>query len=173
VANSLILDGDVDVKNDYLSGRYHEYYQGRIQPHVNRSIFTADSPHWYSMHGIGLSAVLVPAVAADGARGATVAMVVIAVVVLLLAFLWVRRFTGGVWLAAIAVAALGLSPSFLGLEGRVFPDLPVAPESTSGLRRNTASACFQRFPTGRPHLYPGTRITDRARRDLDQAGKQE
>jgi hypothetical protein len=126
VAKSLILDGDVDVKNDYLSGRYHEYYRGRIEPHVNTSLFTADSPHWYSMHGIGLSAVLVPAVAADGVHGATVAIVVLAVVVLLLAFLWVRRFTGGVWLAAIAVAALGLSPSFLGLEGRVFPDLPVA-----------------------------------------------
>jgi hypothetical protein len=126
VTKSLILDGDVDVKNDYLSGRYHEYYLGRIDPHVNQSIFTVDSPHWYSMHGVGLSAVLVPAVAADGEHGATVAMVVIGVVVLLLAFLWVRRFTGGVWLAAIAVGALGLSPSFLGLQGRVFPDLPAA-----------------------------------------------
>jgi hypothetical protein len=126
VSKSLILDGDVDVKNDYLTGRYHEYYLGRIDPHVNRSIFTVDSPHWYSMHGVGLPAVLVPAVAADSAHGATVAMVVIAVVVLLLAFLWVRRFTGGVWLAAIATGALGLSPSFLGLQGRVFPDLPAA-----------------------------------------------
>ncbi len=126
VSKSLILDGDVDVKNDYLTGRYHEYHLGRIDPHVNRTIFTVDSPHWYPMHGIGLSAVLVPAVAADGAHGATVAMVVIAVVVLLLAFLWVRRFTGGVWLPAIATGALGLSPTFLGLEGRVFPDLPAA-----------------------------------------------
>jgi hypothetical protein len=126
VSKSLILDGDVDIKNDYLTGRYHEYYRGRIDPHVNTSIFTVDSPHWYSMHGVGLSAVLVPAVAADGAHGATVAMVVIAVVVLLLAFLWVRRFTGGAWLPAIATGALGLSPSFLGLQGRVFPDLPAA-----------------------------------------------
>jgi hypothetical protein len=126
VSKSLILDGDVDVKNDYLTGRYHEYYQGRIDPHVNKSIVTVDSPHWYSMHGVGLSAVLVPAVAADGAHGAPVAMVGIAVVVLVLAFLWVRRFTGGVWLAAIATGALGLSPSFLGPQGRVFPDLPAA-----------------------------------------------
>jgi len=126
VSKSLILDGDVDVKNDYLGRRYREYYSGHLDPHVNTSIFTLASPHWYSMHGVGLSAVLVPAVAADGAHGATVAMVVIAVIVLLLTFLWVRRFTGEVWLAAIATGALGLSPSFLGLEGRVFPDLPAA-----------------------------------------------
>jgi hypothetical protein len=126
VSESLILDGDVDVKNDYLRRRYLEYYPGHLDPHVNTSIFTLASPHWYSMHGVGLSAVLVPAVAADGAHGATVGMVVIAVIVLLLTFLWVRRFTGEAWLAAIATGALGFAPSFLGLEGRIFPDLPAA-----------------------------------------------
>jgi hypothetical protein len=126
VSQSLIHDGDVDVKNDYLARRYLSYYPGHLDPHVNTSIFTLASPHWYSMHGVGLSAVLVPAVWADGAHGATVAMVVIAVIVLVLTFLWVRRFTGEIWLAAIATGALGLSPFFLGLEGRIFPDLPTA-----------------------------------------------
>jgi hypothetical protein len=126
VSGSLIHDGDVDVKNDYLARRYLSYYSGHLDPHVNTSIFTRSSPHWYSMHGVGLSAVLVPAFWADGARGATVAMVVIAVIVLVLTFLWVQRFTGEVWLATIATAALGVSPFFLGLEGRIFPDLPTA-----------------------------------------------
>ena len=126
VSESLIHDGDVDVKNDYLARRYLSYYSGHLDPHVNTSIFTPASPHWYSMHGVGLSAVLAPAVWADGAHGATVAMVVIAVIVLVLTFLWVRRFTGEIWLAAIATGALGLSPFFLGLEGRIFPDLPTA-----------------------------------------------
>jgi hypothetical protein len=126
VSQSLILDGDVDVKNDYLRRRYLEYYTGHLDPHVNTSIFTRASPHWYSMHGVGLSAVLVPAVAADGAHGASVAMVAVAVIVLLLTFVWVRRFTGEAWLAAIATAALGFAPAFLSLEGRVFPDLTAA-----------------------------------------------
>jgi hypothetical protein len=126
ISESLVHDGDVDLKNDYREQRYHEFYPGHIDPHVNTSIFTSASPHWYSMHGVGLGAALVPAFAADGAHGATVAMVVVAVLVLLLTFLWARRFTGEVWFAALATAALGFSPGFLGLEGRVFPDLPAA-----------------------------------------------
>jgi hypothetical protein len=46
--------------------------------------------------------------------------------VLLLTFLWARRFTGEIWPAAIATGALGFSPLFLALEGRIFPDLAVA-----------------------------------------------
>jgi len=126
VSESLVHDGDVDLKNDYHQARYHAFYAGHIDPHVNTSIFTSASPHWYSMHGVGLPAVLVPAYAADGAHGATVEMVVIAAIVLLLTFLWARRFTDDVLFAAVATAALGLSAAFLGLEGRVFPDLPVA-----------------------------------------------
>ena len=126
MTNSLILDGDVDVKNDYLAERYRSYYPFLLDPHVNSSVFKIDSPHWYSEHGVGLSALLVLAVVADDVEGAKVTMVVIAVVVLLLAFLWVRRFVGDPWLAAIATGALGFSPFFLGLEGRIFPDLSTA-----------------------------------------------
>jgi hypothetical protein len=133
LTNSLFLDGDVDVKSDYLTGRYFGYYPFPIDPHVNWSVFTPASPHWYSQHGIGLPALLVPAVVAGDARGATVAMVVIAVVVLLLTFLWARRFTGEPWSAAIATGALGLSPFFLGLQGRIFPDLPAAALLLGGL----------------------------------------
>jgi hypothetical protein len=126
VSTSLMLDGDVDVKNDYTTGRYLRYYPYPIDPHVNGTIFTVRSPHWYPTHGVGLSALLVPGVLADDVEGAKVTMVCVAVVVLLLTFLWVRRFTGEVWLAAIAVAALGFSPFFLGLQSRIFPDLPTA-----------------------------------------------
>ena len=126
VSESLVHDGDVDVKNDYLARRYLSFYTGHLDPHVNTSTFTLASRHWYSMHGVGLSAALVPAFWAVGAHGATVAMVVIAVIVLVLTFLWVRRFTSEAWLAAVATVALGLSPFFLGLEGRIFPDLPTA-----------------------------------------------
>jgi hypothetical protein len=126
VSQSLIDDGDVDVKNDYLERRYRAYYRGPLEPQVNERIFTRTSPHWYSIHGVGLSAVLVPAFWADGAHGATVAMVVIGLIVLVLTFLWARRFTDEAWPAAVATGALALSPFFLGLEGRIFPDLPAA-----------------------------------------------
>lgn len=44
---------------------------------------------------------------------------------IILAYLWARRFAGGVY-AAIAVAALAFSPAFLGMDGRIFPDLATA-----------------------------------------------
>lgn len=126
MSESLVRDGDVDVKNDYLDRRYNEFYAGHLDPHVNTSIFTPASRHWYSMHGIGLSAVLVPAFAADGAHGATIAMAAVAAIVLVLTFFWARRFSRDVLFAAVATTALGFSPSFLALEGRLFPDLPAA-----------------------------------------------
>ncbi len=121
VAASLIYDGDVDVKNDYAIAPYRRL-PNPPDVHVNTSIFTASSPHWYSSHGVGLPAIVVPGVLADNAWGAAVEMVGLSAVVLLLTFFWVRRFVPAS-LAAIATAALGFSPFFLGLEGRIFPDL--------------------------------------------------
>jgi hypothetical protein len=126
VSNSLWLDGDADVKNDYLDRRFLLFYLHGIDPHVNPAIFNLSSPHWYSQHGVGLPAVLVPGVMVGRVRGADIEMAILATVVLLLTFLWVRCFTGGLWLPAIAAAAIGFSPFFLGLEGRIFPDLATA-----------------------------------------------
>ena len=126
LTTSLILDGDVDVKNNYLAGDTLRYFDAPIDPHVNGAIFDARSTHWYSQHGVGLSAVLVPGVVAADTKGATLTMVLLALVVLVLAFLWTRRFTDDRTSAGIATAALGLSPFFLGLEGRIFPDLAAA-----------------------------------------------
>jgi len=103
--------------------RYHTYYPHLLDPHINTAIFKPNSPHWYSWHGVGLSALLVPAVAIADTHGATVMMVGVAALVLLLTFLWARRFTGESLYAVIATGALAVSPFFLGLEGRIFGDL--------------------------------------------------
>ena len=126
VTTSLFLDGDVDVKNDYVTGRYLRYYPYPIDPHVNGSIFKGSSRHWYPTHGIGLSMLLVPGVLAADVEGAKLTMVFVAAAVLVLAFFWTRRFTGENRFAFVAAAALGVSPFFLGLEGRIFPDLATA-----------------------------------------------
>jgi hypothetical protein len=126
VTNSLILDGDVDVKNDYLNERYLRYTHAPIDAHVNEQIFTPLSRHWYSQHGVALPALLVPGVVIDDTRGATVEMVLVATLVVVLAFFWVRRFAPELKWTAIAVAALATAPFFLALDGRIFPDLPTA-----------------------------------------------
>src|SRR2546430_2244921 len=85
LTNSMIFDGDVDVKNDYLDGRYLRYTHVAIDPHVNTSIFTLGSPHWYSQHGVGLPAFILPGVVVEDADGASAEMVLVATIVLLLA----------------------------------------------------------------------------------------
>jgi hypothetical protein len=67
--------------------------------------------------------------------------------VLLLAYLWVRRFTCKRLFAVIATAALGISPFFLTLEGRIFPDLP-----TAALLLGCLLILEMRAPRGR-HLF--------------------
>jgi hypothetical protein len=124
VTESLINDGDVDVKNDYALARYRAL-PDPPDVHVNPNIFTASSPHWYSSHGVGLPAIIVPGTAIDNARGAAAEMVLVATVVLVLTFFWARRFTATRY-AAVATAVVGYSPFFLGLDGRIFPDLPTA-----------------------------------------------
>src|SRR5206468_7344704 len=120
MTNSFIQDGDFDVKNDYLAGRFLRYYPYAIDPHVNPTIFTTNRPHWYPEHGVGLAVMLAPAVGVADTGGAKAEMVLVALVVIVLAYLWARRFAGSVY-TAIAVAALAFSPAFLGMEGRIFP----------------------------------------------------
>ena len=124
VTASLIYDGPFDVKQAYRLAPYRPF-PDPPDAHINTAIFTASSPHWYSSHGPGLAVAIYPGAAVDNARGAAVEMVGISALVLLLTYFWARRFAS--WLfAAIATAALGFSPFFLGLDGRIFPDLPTA-----------------------------------------------
>ena len=126
LANSLIQDGDVDIKNDYEAGRFLRYHADPIDPHVNFAIFSGESPHWYSIHGVGLPALIVPALAIADTNGASVELTLFAVAAVALAFLWARCFSVRAWPATFAAVAIGVSPFFLGLEGRIFPDLATA-----------------------------------------------
>jgi hypothetical protein len=124
VASSLVFDGTFDVKNAYARAGY----RGLPVPpdaHINPEIFTPESPHWYSSHGAGVPALIVPGLAIANAWGAAVEMVGLAAVLLMLVYAWARRFSSR-RLAAFSTGVLAISPFFLGLEGRIFPDLVTA-----------------------------------------------
>ena len=74
---------------------------------------------------MGLPAIIYPGVVAADSWGGAVEMVLLCAVLLVLTFYWARRFAGP-WPAGIAAAVLGISAFFLGLEGRIFPDLLTA-----------------------------------------------
>jgi hypothetical protein len=124
VASSLVYDGSFDIKNAYARAGY----RGLPVPpdaHINPDIFTPQSSHWYSSHGAGLPALIAPGLAVANAWGAAVEMVGFAAVLLGLVYAWTRRFANR-GLAILSTAVFAISPFFLGLEGRIFPDLVTA-----------------------------------------------
>ena len=126
VADSLFRDGDVDVANGYRSGRISRFATPGIDPHVGPALLERPDGPWYSQHGVGLPVLLALPVGLAERGGAIVAMTAIAAVVLLLAFNWSRGFTRSARPASAAVILLATAPSFLAVQGRVFPDLLVA-----------------------------------------------
>jgi hypothetical protein len=91
IAQSLLADHDVKVANNYERGDYQQYYGGWLQPHLSA---WAGNGGAYSAHAPGLGAIVAPAFAAGGYRGAATT------VALLTAF-----GTSLVWLAAFALTS--------------------------------------------------------------------
>ena len=64
-AHSLVYDGDLDLKNNYLNGDHKPFYFGFLDPHVKEQ---ADGK-WLLAHDIGLPVLMAPAYALDGRLG--------------------------------------------------------------------------------------------------------
>ena len=117
---SLLGDGDFDLRNNYEEMNYLEYYPEAIpDPHV-----TIVGNKWYPVHGIGLPILAAPFFAAAGRLG----------VVILLAFMTVA----GLRILWSLIGSVGLSPKatsfttlivgftlpLASLSGQVFPEVP-------------------------------------------------
>lgn len=60
VAQSLLLDGDIDLADDYGSASYRGFHPGPLSPHYRPGLRAGSR---YSMHGLGYPLVLFPAFA--------------------------------------------------------------------------------------------------------------
>jgi len=67
LTQSLLLDGDLKIENNHERGDYKAYYAGTLRPHY---IQRGRNGEIYSIHAPGLAALLAPAFAAGGYRGA-------------------------------------------------------------------------------------------------------
>jgi hypothetical protein len=128
MTQSLIEDGDLNVKNQYEQESYWEYFRQTdrtsIEPHLSKNKFNDQSPAWYSIHNPGLPILLVPGFLLAGANGAAFTMVVIDFIVLFLLWLWVYQLTKSRGGAFLAMFVLFCSPFFLGQVGYIFTDMP-------------------------------------------------
>jgi hypothetical protein len=148
IAQSIALDGDADIKNNYQDATYKDFYtnditglnfptvsnpqnnfqsnlSGSAERHVDTR-YDSSRPHWYSYHTAGLPLLLAPFLAIAGLNGMTVAMLACAAFAILLTYIWTYRVTGRTVPAVLATVTVAASFSFISLSGRLFPDIPIA-----------------------------------------------
>lgn len=125
IAQSLIQDGDLDLKNNYREQTYRPFYPAQLDPHVNsRQVSSGDN--WYSIHGVELALYITPFFAVSKRAAPALAMVLVAWAVLWLTFRWSLSVTGRRAYAWFSIVVLGSSIFFLGLAGYIYPDMPMA-----------------------------------------------
>jgi len=128
LAQSLLLDRDVKVGNNYARGDYRSYYGGPLEPHVVRSRVDGEA---YSIHAVGISVLVAPAFAVGGLKGAAIWIAALAAIGA--AFVWSAAFalTGDAAAAWFAWAAVVLTSPGLLHGALIYPD-PVAGMLLSG-----------------------------------------
>ncbi len=132
VADSLLHDHDLDLRQDFAEERYRAFHPEPLEPH-----FRVRGRHGeiYSIHAIGLSLLLLPAYALGGYAAASFFMALLAAVlageVRKLAAAWSGSAATGEavgWL-------IGLSPPLIHYAGLLFTEVPAALGLAVALRK--------------------------------------
>jgi hypothetical protein len=116
-ADSIVDDGDVDLKDEYAARDYREFYPQRLEKHGRETEGRLNEPH-----GVGFALLIAPAFAIGGANGVELFLAAIAALGVVLAYRLALRVVPDPW-ALGAAAAVGLSPPFLAYGTAVYPEL--------------------------------------------------
>jgi hypothetical protein len=120
VTQSLLQDGDFDVRNNYENRDYLEYYPDIIpDPHV-----IVRGERWYPVHALGLPLLVAPVYALGGRTGVVMllALFTVAGLRILWSVLHLAGFSPRATAVSTAVAAFTLP--VLAMAGQVFPEVP-------------------------------------------------
>jgi hypothetical protein len=120
VTQSLLQDGDFDVRNNYEHRDYRAYYPDVIpDPHV-----IVSGERWYPVHAVGVPLLAAPVYAAAGRLGVVILLTLFTVAGLRV--LWsVLRLAGfSARATALATALAGFTLPVLAMAGQVFPEVP-------------------------------------------------
>jgi hypothetical protein len=107
IAQSLLSDRDVDLADEHAHREYAPFYGGDLAPHVSPN---TPPGRLYSMHSPGLPALLVPAYAAGGYRGARLFASALAALAAALLYRLVLAVTRSESTAAAAWALAAFTP---------------------------------------------------------------
>jgi hypothetical protein len=116
-AESIVDDGDVDVRDEYAARAYSEFYPYELRRHGRPTEGRLNEPH-----GVGFPLLIAPAYAIGGATGVELFLAAIAALAVALAYRLAVRVVPDPW-ALGAALAVGLSPPFLAYGSAVYPEL--------------------------------------------------
>lgn len=122
-AESLLSDGDLDLRDEYAARAYVPYHHQSLRPQER----PGDGGQRLSPHGAGLPALVLPGYALGGWVGARIELALLAAAVLTGAGLLADRFVRRpAWATPAAVLAAGLSLPLWVYSTQVYPELPAA-----------------------------------------------
>jgi hypothetical protein len=119
-AESIVNDGDLDVRNQYAERAYDSFYPYDLTAHGRPTDGRVHEPH-----GVGFPLLISPAYALGGAKGVELFLAAIAALACSLGYLLALRVVPDPWAFGAALAA-GLSPPFLAYGTAVYPELTAA-----------------------------------------------
>jgi hypothetical protein len=120
MTQSLLRDGDFDLRNNYEHMDYLEYYP-RVIPDAH---VTLVGNYWYPVHGIGLPILSAPWFALAGRAGVVVMLTLMSVagIRIMWSVLQQAGFKGRVTNTSVLV--MGFTLPLLSLSGQIFPEVP-------------------------------------------------
>ncbi len=119
ITQSLLKDGDLRIENQHRNRDYLEYYAADIQPHYIRR---GKDGEIYSVHGIGVSVLALPAFALFGYHGAVATVILVVAGASAIGWHAAWLLTGDAIAAWIAWAAIFLTAPIFQQAVTVFPD---------------------------------------------------
>src|SRR3954467_10693405 len=119
-AKSLVEDGNPDLRDEYATRAYAEFYPYDLRPHGALTKGRVNEPH-----GVGFPLVIAPAYAIAGAKGVEVFMAAVTALAIVRGYALALRLVPDPW-ALGAALAVGLSPPLLAYSTAVYPELTAA-----------------------------------------------
>ncbi|MDX6720254.1 MAG: hypothetical protein QOJ63_2508, partial [Solirubrobacteraceae bacterium] len=116
-ADSIVSDGDVDLRDEYATRAYRHWYPYVLERHGRLTNGQANEPH-----GIGFPLLIAPAYALGGPLAVQLLMAAIAALAFALSAALARRIAPEPWAGGAALAC-GLSPPALAYSTTVTPEL--------------------------------------------------
>jgi hypothetical protein len=126
MVDSLVRDGDFNLKNDYTEVRSGGYYGSKLFPHLSPVINYDKSDNWYSIHTIGLPLIMYLPYKLGGVIGARLILIILQLATVVVFYYVLKRFLNDKKRVFIGLLLLISCSIFWQNFGGIFPDILLA-----------------------------------------------